>query len=259
MRIAVRGLHAALAGVPVLHGVSLEVPAGSWVVLIGANGAGKTTLLRAVAGLLAPTSGEVELGGEPAAGMGRRELARRVAVVPQRPALPADMTVREHTLLGRTAHLGPLGREGARDRAEVGEALEQLGLAPLAHRLLGELSGGERQRALLARAVAQRAPVLLLDEPTAALDLGRQQEALDLVAALRRDEGLTVLGAMHDLTLAGQYADRLVLLDAGRVAQTGRAAEVLSEALIREHLRARVRVAQVPGAGRVVAPATVGG
>jgi iron complex transport system ATP-binding protein len=255
VRIEVCGLHVALGGAPVLHDVTLEVAPGAWTMLIGPNGAGKTTLLRAVAGLLPAVRGRVEVGGEPVAAVGRRALARRIAVVPQRPALPGDMTVGEHTLLGRTAHLVPLGREGRRDHAAVHAALAQLALTELADRRLAQLSGGERQRAVLARAVAQGAPVLLLDEPTSALDLGRQQEALDLVAALRRDTGLTVLGAMHDLTLAGQYADRLVLLDGGRVVRAGTPGEVLSEALLARHLRARLRVAQIPGAGRVVAPA----
>jgi iron complex transport system ATP-binding protein len=253
--IAVRGLHAELEGTPVLHDVDLEVPSGAWAVLVGPNGAGKTTLLRAVAGLLRPRAGDVLVRGESVAGAPRRALARRVALVPQRPALPGDMTVREHALLGRTAHLGPLGREGRRDHEAVEAALARLALLDLADRRLAQLSGGERQRAVLARAVAQAAPVLLLDEPTSALDLGHQQNALDLVAALRREGGLTVLGAMHDLTLAGQYADRLVLLDGGRVVREGRPAEVLDEPLVARHLRARVRVVEVPGAGRVVAPA----
>ncbi len=257
MTVQVEGLHAALDGTPVLHGIDLAVPAGAWTVLVGPNGAGKTTVLRAVAGLLRPTAGSVRVEGEPVAGASRRALARRLALVPQRPALPGDMTVREHTLLGRTAHLGPLAREGRRDREAVDDALERLALVDLADRPLGQLSGGERQRAVLARALAQGAPVLLLDEPTTALDLGRQQEALDLVAALRRDAGLTVLGAMHDLTLAGQYADRLVLLDAGRVVREGPPDAVLAEPLVARHLRARVRVVDVPGAGRVVAPAGV--
>jgi iron complex transport system ATP-binding protein len=252
--IAVDDLWVSLGGAPVVAGVSLRVARGAWVTLIGPNGAGKTTVLRAIAGLQ-EHEGAVALGGERVERLGRRELARRVALVPQRPALPGEMTVWEHALLGRTAHLGPLGREGRRDRQAVDRALERLGLGPLAGRRLADLSGGERQRAVLARALVQEAPVLLLDEPTTALDVGRQQEVLDVVAALRRERALTVLGAMHDLTLAGQYADRLALLDGGRLVAEGPPAEVLTEPLIARHYRARVRVAELPGPGLVVAPA----
>jgi iron complex transport system ATP-binding protein len=167
------------------------------------------------------------------------------------------MTVHEYVLLGRTPHLGMLGRAGARDGEAVEEAIARLDLGPLAARRLGSLSGGERQRAVLARALAQEAPVLLLDEPTTALDLGRQQEVLELVGELRAERGLTVLGAMHDLTLAGQYADRLALLDGGRLVGHGRPDEILGEELIARHYRARVQVVDVDGAP-VVLPVRAG-
>jgi cobalamin transport system ATP-binding protein len=170
-----------------------------------------------------------------------------VAVVPQSPLLPAEMTVTEYVLLGRTPHLGYLGRAGGRDRRAVDDAIGRLGLRPLAARRLDALSGGERQRAVLARAIAQGAPALLLDEPTTALDVGRQQDALELVSELRTERGLTVLAAMHDLTLAGQYAERLVLLDGGRVAAEGPPAQVLTEELIARHYGAHVRVELVDG------------
>jgi iron complex transport system ATP-binding protein len=162
------------------------------------------------------------------------------------------MTVGEYVLLGRTAHLGLLGRPGPADRQAAAEAAERLDLALLASRRLDALSGGERQRAVLARAIAQDAPVLLLDEPTAALDVGRQQEVLELVGELRAERGLTVLGAMHDLTLAGQYADRLALLDGGRLVAEGRPAEVLTEERIARHYHARVRVTSVDDSPVVV-------
>jgi iron complex transport system ATP-binding protein len=230
-----------LGGRSVVDGVSFAVERGDWVTLIGPNGAGKTSLLRAVAGLVRH-GGTLALDGIPVERIGRRELARRVAVVPQVPVMPGGMTIREYVLLGRTPYISYAGREGAHDLAAVERALGRLDLAALADRQLGSLSGGERQRAVLARALAQEAPLLLLDEPTTALDAGRQQEALELVDELRLDAGLTVLAAMHDLTSAGQYASRLLLLSGGRIVAQGAAAEVLTEPLVAEHYGARVRV-----------------
>jgi iron complex transport system ATP-binding protein len=254
--IALEGAGVRLGGRPVLEEVSLRVRAGGWTTLIGANGAGKTSLLRAVAGVV-PHSGSVAVAGEEPRRMAAPQRARRVAIVWQSPLLPLDMTVREYAMLGRTPHLGMLGRAGGRDEAAVAEALARLDLERLAARRLGALSGGERQRAALARALAQEAPVLLLDEPTTALDVGRQQEVLELVGELRTERGLTVLGAMHDLTLAGQYADRLALLDAGRLVCDGPPTEVLTERLIGRHYRARVEVIEVDGTP-VVLPVRTG-
>jgi len=242
-----------LGGRAVLHDVSLRVRRGGWTTLIGPNGAGKTSLLRAIAGTVAHT-GSVTVEGRELQALRPRARALGLATVPQTPLLPADMTVREYVLLGRTPHLGLLGRPGASDRGAVGEAIARLDLDRLADRRLDALSGWERQRAVLARALAQGAPVLLLDEPTTALDVGRQQEVLELVGELRTERGLTVLGAMHDLTLAGQYADRLALLDGGRLVGEGWPAEVLTETLIARHYRARVHVTEVDGVP-VVLPA----
>jgi iron complex transport system ATP-binding protein len=251
--IALERVAVALAGRAVVEDVTLRVGPGCWTLLIGPNGAGKTTLLRAVAGVVAHAGTIAVAGGDPRE-LSARERARRLAVVWQSPLLPLDMTVREYVLLGRTAHLGMLGRVGERDDEAVGDAIARLDLDRLAARALGSLSGGERQRAVLARALAQEAPLLLLDEPTTALDVGRQQEVLDLVGELRVERGLTVLGAMHDLTLAGQYADRLALLDGGRLVAHGRPAEVLTEQLIARHYRAHVHVVDLDGAP-VVLPA----
>jgi iron complex transport system ATP-binding protein len=245
-----------LAGDRVVAGVDLRVPSGTWTMLIGPNGAGKSTLLRAVAGLVGRT-GTIRIGGRDPSAVGARARARLLALVPQVPLLPPEMTVTEYTRLGRTAHLGFLGRAGDRDADIAREALTRMGLGELEFRPLSTMSGGERQRAVLARALAQEAPVLLLDEPTTALDLGRQQDVLDLVATLQAERGLTVLGAMHDLTLAGQYADRLALLDGGRLVAHGPPERVLVEALIARHYRARVRVGAVDGAP-VVLPAKSG-
>ena len=230
-----------LGGRPVVDGVSFSVERGEWVTLIGPNGAGKTTLLRSVAGLVGH-GGEIRLDGHPIHRLRRRDVARRVAVVPQSPLLPGGMTVHEYVLLGRTPYVSYMGSESRHDVAAAEAAVARLDLAELADRELGTLSGGERQRAVLARAIAQQAPLLLLDEPTSALDAGRQQEAMELIDTLRLDAGLTVVGAMHDLTLAGQYASRLILLSSGRVVAHGAAGEVLTEPLIAEHYGARVRV-----------------
>ena len=164
------------------------------------------------------------------------------------------MTVAEYVLLGRTPHLGYLARDGDGDREAAAEALHRLDLDSFAGRRLGTLSGGEQQRAVLARALAHQAPVLLLDEPTASLDIGRSQEVLELVDELRREQGLTVVATMHELTLAGQYADRLLLLDRGRVVASGEPREVLTEELVARHYGASVRIQQVAG-GLVVVPA----
>jgi iron complex transport system ATP-binding protein len=225
----------------ILDGIDTEVATGEWVALIGPNGAGKSTLLRAVAGLV-PYAGSIRLGDDEVARLDRRTLARRLAFVPQAPLLPAGMRVGEYVLLGRTAHLGPFGAEGARDLETAGRALGRLDLGGLTDRRLQTLSGGEQQRAVLCRALAQEAPLLLLDEPTTSLDIGRQQQALELVAALREQGELTVVCAMHDITLAAQYADRLVVLAGGRVVATGEPAEIASAELIAEHYGARVRV-----------------
>jgi len=238
---------------PVVRDVSLVVPSGGWLTLIGPNGAGKTSVLRAVAGLVSH-EGRITLGGMAVRDLTPRELGQRVAVVPQEPEVPPGMTVAEYVLLGRTPHLSYLAREGARDRRVAGDVVERLQLGALSSRELGRLSGGERRRAVIGRALAQQAPVLLLDEPTTALDVGRQQEVLDLIDDLRRQDGLTVLAAMHDLTLAGQYAEELALLVDGGVVAIGRADEVLTRSAIERHYGARVRVLPVLAAGRAVVP-----
>ena len=218
-----------------------SVAPGEWVGIIGANGAGKSSLLRAVAHLVG-YEGTIRIGGESIAQLSRRRRAQLVAYVPQQPELPAGMSVLDYTLLGRTPHIGYFGVESAADRRHCLEILDQLRLGELAGRHLATLSGGEVQRAVLARALSQDAPVLLLDEPTSALDLGRRVDALELVDELRRERGLTVLSAMHDLTLAAQFADRLVLLSDGAVLASGAPADVLDEALLSRCFGVRVRV-----------------
>jgi iron complex transport system ATP-binding protein len=224
-----------------LHGISGRVSDGEWLGVIGPNGAGKTTLLNAIAALQ-PYSGSVTVCDRAAHKLSRREVARLIAYVPQRPLLPPDMTVRDYVLLGRTAHIGYLRTETAADRAVCAAAIERLDLGRMADRMLRAMSGGELQRAVIARALAQEAPVLLLDEPTSALDLGRRMDALELIDDVRRERSLTVLSAIHDLTLAGQFADRLLLLADGQIAASGSAREVLRDAVLAEHFGAGVQV-----------------
>ncbi len=230
-----------LGGRTVLDGLDLSVDAGEWLTVVGPNGGGKTTLLKVLAGLL-PTRGRVELGGRPVGELGRRARARLVALVPQSPVVPVGLRVDEYVLLGRTPHLRPLAGEGETDRLAAARALTQLDLTDFAHRPLDTLSGGERQRVVIARSLAQAAPILLLDEPTTALDVGHQQEVLELVDELRVTNDLTVVSTMHDLTLAGQYAHRLALLDRGRIAVAGPPEEVLTEEHLARFYGARVRV-----------------
>ena len=245
-----------LDGHLVLDGVSLTVADGEWVSVVGPNGAGKTTLLRALAGLV-HADGDVSLGASSLASLSRRDRARLVALVPQAPVVPPGMPVADYVLLGRTPYIPPLGREGVSDIEAVTKALEQLDLLAFAERPLDTLSGGERQRVLIARALAQAAPILLLDEPTTALDVGHQQDVLELLDRLRRDNGLTVVSTMHDLTLAGQYADRLVLLDRGHVVVGGTADEVLTEEHLSRFYGVKVRVLR-EGNAVVVVPVREG-
>ena len=246
--IELRDVTVVLGGRPVVDGVDGAVAEGEWLALIGPNGAGKTTLLRAIAGLV-PFAGSIRIGGRETADLPRKELSQLLAVVPQEPSTPPWMTVGEYVLLGRTPHLGPLAKEGQRDRETAARALVRLDLSGFGERRLGTLSGGEKQRVVVARALAQDARIVLLDEPTAALDIGHQQQALDLLDTLRGESGLTLVAAMHDLTLAAQYADRMVLLDRGRVAADGPPRDVLTEEAIERHYGATIDV--VPVGGRV--------
>lgn len=222
-------------GRKVLGPVSVEVGDGEWLGLIGPNGAGKTTMIKAAVGI-APHRGSVSFGGR------ERRRGLDVAWMPQRPLLPEDMGVADYVMLGRTPHLGYLAAESKHDLDTVFTALDKLGLSGFARRPLGTLSGGEAQRAVLARALAQEAPVLLLDEPTASLDVGHAVEVLEVVDELRKEEGLTVVTAAHDLTLAGRYAERLLLISEGLVAAEGSPGDVLTEGNLKSHYGAGIRV-----------------
>ncbi|HEY7729664.1 MAG TPA: ABC transporter ATP-binding protein [Gaiellaceae bacterium] len=249
--LALEGVSVRLGGKPVVEEITVDVAPGEWTVVIGPNGAGKTTLLRALAGLVSH-DGAIRLHGRRLSDLHRRELARLVAVVPQDPATPPWLTVAEYVLLGRTPYIGFLAQESHGDVAAATRALERLDLLSYADRQLGTLSGGEKQRAVVARALAQEASVILLDEPTSALDIGHQQQALELLDWLRGEAGLTLVAAMHDLTVAGQYADRVLLLDAGRLVADGSPADVFTEERLSRHYQASVEVVELDGRIAVV-------
>ena len=218
----------------ILRDVSLRLDPGERVALIGPNGAGKSTLLRVLAGSLRPTSGRVELGGVPLASLERSEVARRLAVVPQQTALPFAMRVEEVVALGRLPHEAPLRGTRPADRAAVAAAIERVGLGHLLGRDARELSLGERQLVLLALAVAQEAPVLLLDEPTVHLDLRHQVEAMELLKDLNERDGTALVAVLHDLGLASHFFPRLVLIAHGRILADGPPDEVLTDERIRD-------------------------
>ncbi|TMB96315.1 MAG: ABC transporter ATP-binding protein [Chloroflexi bacterium] len=242
-----------------LRGVSLVVSGGELVGLIGPNGSGKSTLVRAVTGVLHPGAGQVRLLGVEAGSLSQRQRALRVAVVPQNPALPDAFTALEVVLMGRTPHLRLLENEGRRDLKAVSRAMRATDTMELADRRIGELSGGERQRVVLARALAQETPLLLLDEPTAHLDIGHQASVLELMRRLCLQQKRGVLAVVHDLTLAAQFCDRLVMLSHGEIAAQGTAAQVLQAPVIQQVYGASVQVLVHPETGRpVVAPSAPG-
>jgi iron complex transport system ATP-binding protein len=227
--LELRGVAVRLGGQRILDPIDLDVAAGEWLCLLGPNGAGKTTLVRAVSGTVRH-DGDVRLDGHRPASP--RERARRIAVVPQLPVVPPGMTVFEYVLLGRTPHQGLRLTASLDDRRRSLAVLQRLDLERFTDRTLDSLSGGERQRVVLARALVADAPVLLLDEPTAALDLGHQLEILELLAELQREAGLTIVTTLHDLSIAGQFGDRVAVLHEGRLVAHGTPTEVLTPASI---------------------------
>jgi len=228
--LALRDVGFAYGTRTVLAGIGLDVAAGEVVGLLGPNGSGKSTIVRIACGVLGGYRGSVRLAGDELRGLAPREVARRVAVVPQEPTFSFGYTALEVVLLGRHPHLAGSIFESARDLELAREALGRCGALELGSRAIHELSSGERQRVVFARALAQQAPVLLLDEPTSFLDVRHQVELCDLVAELARAQGRAVLAVLHDLNLAAEYCDRIVLLQGGRVAAAGPTAEVLTYA-----------------------------
>jgi iron complex transport system ATP-binding protein len=232
--IDLAGVTVAYRGRAVLRDVDLRVDPGERLALVGPNGAGKSTLLRVISGLLEPVAGTVELGGQPIAGLDRLAVARRLAVVPQLAVLPFATTIEEVVALGRLPHEHPVRGLRPADRSAIAAAIERVGVGHLIGRDARELSLGERQLVLLAMAVAQQAPVLLLDEPTVHLDLRHQVEVMELLVDLNERDGTTVVAVLHDLRLAAHFFPRLVVLDAGRVVADGPPRVALSPELVRE-------------------------
>lgn len=226
----------------VLHSINLVVEQGEMVGLIGPNGSGKSTLIRAISRLIGVREGKILINDTDITAISREELARIVAVVPQYPVLPGSFTALEVVLMGRTPHLGLFRYEGSGDARIVLKAMEITNLIPLAQRRVGELSGGEKQRLLIARSLAQQPNLVLLDEPTAHLDINYQMETLRLFKSLCRQQGLAVIVAVHDLNLAAQFCSRLVLLGANTVYAQGLPREVITQANIRDVYGAEVFV-----------------
>ena len=231
--LSMRDVHLRFGDHEVLRGVDLDVAPGELVGVLGPNGSGKTTLLRVARGLLAPSAGDVALLGRSPEAWERRALARRVAVVPQRDEMLFPYTVEEVVTMGRWPHVGGIGFERADDRRVVRAVLEEMELLGLRHRAMTAVSGGERQRAVVARALAQEPELMLLDEPTAALDIRHQVSVLGRLRDRNREAGLTVVAVLHDLNLATLFCDRVVLLSEGRVYADGPTAEVVTYANIK--------------------------
>jgi iron complex transport system ATP-binding protein len=240
-------LTVAYRGRPALSDADVHVAAGERIALVGPNGAGKSTFLRAIAGLVEATAGTVELAGAPLAALDRLGIARRLAVVPQLPSLPFATTVEDVVALGRLPHEHPIRGLRPADRAAIAAAIDRVGVGHLLGRDARELSLGERQLVLLAMAVAQAAPILVLDEPTVHLDLRHQVEVMELLVDLNERDGTTILAVLHDIGLAAHFFPRIVVIDHGRIAGDGPPSEVLAPERIRDVFEvdpALVRIAQ---------------
>jgi ABC-type cobalamin/Fe3+-siderophores transport system ATPase subunit len=230
----------------ILHDISLDVKSGEVLALIGPNGAGKSTLIRAVSGVIPMAGGSVRTDENDFASLSPIQRARYVATVPQAVSLPPAYTVWETVLFGRTPYLGFLGQPSQKDEDIARQSLGRVSTLPFVDRRVGELSGGEQQRVLLARALCQSTPILLLDEPTAHLDLQYQVSLLELVQELAHKDDLAVLVALHDLNLAAHYADRIALMVAGNIKAIGKPEDVLKQKLIEEAYCIPVHVVKHP-------------
>ncbi len=248
--LALEGVAFAYGRSAVFRGLDLAIAEGSMTALLGPNGSGKTTFVRLACGVRRPSAGTVALFGDDVTRLAARERARRVAVVPQESPSVFDFTVMETVLLGRYPHLGFFGIESDDDLAIAREATRRADVSHLAARPFRALSGGERQRVLVARALAQESKLVVLDEPTAFLDLRHRLELYALLARLNREKGLTVIVVSHDVNLAARYCDRLVLLRSGKIAADGPPEEVLAPGPLRDVYDVDVDVRRDPFSGR---------
>lgn len=248
--LAAERLTVAYSGAPVIEGLDLAIPRGALTALVGPNGCGKSTLLRALARLAPLRAGRVRLDGADIARLPSRALARRVGLLPQGPATPEGLTVRELVRQGRYPHRSLFGGWTARDEAACAEALSLTGLEPLSGRAVDALSGGQRQRAWIAMTLAQESGVLLLDEPTTYLDIAHQEEVMELLRAMVDERGATIVAVLHDLNQAGRWADRIVMMKAGAIVAEGAPEEAITADLIEAvfGLRAAVSPSPVDGA-----------
>ncbi len=247
--ISLRGLSFSYVDQRALVDVSLEIQAGEFLGLIGPNGSGKSTLLKILCGVLVPQRGEVLLEGKPLKDYSRRQVARRVAMVPQDSTFGLNFTAYEVVLLGRTPYLERLQLERRSDHEAVERAMEVTDCWSLRDRRIWEISGGERQRVVISRALAQSPRVLLLDEPTSHLDIAHQVEVYELLADLNQKEGLTILAVSHDLSLAGEYCGKLALMEQGRIRAAGGKKDILEGGLLSEVYKQEVRVQASPVTG----------
>jgi iron complex transport system ATP-binding protein len=243
--LKIQSLSASYNSRQILHEISLDVQSGQVLALIGPNGAGKSTLVRAASGVI-PYTGHVRTNGDDFASLSPIQRARYIATVPQAVSMPPAYTVWETVILGRTPYLGFLGQPSEKDEEIARQSLQRVSALPFADRRVGELSGGEQQRVLLARALCQSTPILLLDEPTAHLDLQYQVSLLELVSELAHKDNLAVLVALHDLNLAAHYADRIALMVAGNIKAMGTPKEVLQPELIADAYCLPVQVVPHP-------------
>jgi iron complex transport system ATP-binding protein len=251
-KLTVRGLQVDLASKIIVSNIDLEVSVGQWTCIIGPNGAGKSSLLKALAGII-PSTGEILIDGSNMRDLSQRDRACWIAYVAQEPVMPTGMRVFDYVLLGRTAHLKMLATESPKDLEITHYVISELDLVEFIDRDIATLSGGERQRVAIARALTQASPIILLDEPTTALDVGYQQEVLELIDKLRNEKKIAVISTMHDLTVSGLYPDRLLLLAQGRVVASGSAESVLTPENIAQHYGAKVSVIN-HASGPVVIP-----
>ncbi len=260
--IEINALHFSYRNTPILRDLSFSVLAGEFFIVIGPNGSGKTTLMKVIAGIAGRTSGSVKIQGRKMGSYGRKAFARKIAYVPQMTTLDFPFTVMELVLMGRSPYLGIFGVEGREDRETATRALAFAGIEHLSHRRFNRLSGGECQRVFIARAICQNPEIMLLDEPTASLDMAHQVRIMDVMERLKKEKGITVMMVSHDLNLAAMYGDRLLLLKGGVVARMGEpqavlTADVLKAAygcdllLDRNPMGPYPRVTPIPGRHRV--------